>query len=622
MIKFLWADFETYWSKDYTLSRMTPPEYILDARFEALGCAFIEDDGASFWIDGPDLPAFFATVDWPNTVFITHNALFDACILAWRYHAAPLLWGDTLAMAQAYCFHETGSVSLASLAKHYGMPPKWDTAKQFKGYNLAQVKGYPELYAELVMYGCDDVEKCKFLWRRMLADGFPQTQLEVVDMQIRMATEPRFLADHQRLWDHLTNVLDRRDKLIARCGEDQTTLASSKKFAAVLEAYGVQPPMKVSKTTGKLTYAFAKTDREFTDLEQHEDEDVQALVAARLGVKSTLEESRTRRLISIAQLPWSNGYGAGSLPIPLRYSGAHTHRFSGDWGINAQNLPRFPNDEIRKCLIAPPGFQVVSCDLSQVEARITATLAGQDDLVDQFRNKQDVYSIFASSIYNKPVDKTTDKGRARTVGKHGILSLGYGASWRTFQGMVRAQSNRTIFLEDEECERIVKLYRSTYRDIKNYWRLCDDLLFTIADGKTQRCGPVVIENSTILLPSGHRLRYNDLKQVENEETGRSSWCYRHGKQIKYLYGAKLVENIVQSLAFVVIMEAAVRVKRIFKGQLSLSHQVHDELIYVVPTPVAEEVKEIVVREIAFPPLWLPGAPLAAEGAVGDSYGDC
>jgi DNA polymerase len=310
------------------------------------------------------------------------------------------------------------------------------------------------------------------------------------------------------------------------------------------------------------------------------------------------------------------------MPIPLRYSGAHTHRFSGDWKINAQNLPRFPNDALRKTFRAPTGMKVVSVDLSQVEARLTATLAGQDDLVEQFRNRQDVYSIFASRIYNKPVDKETDEGRARTVGKHGILSLGYGASWRTFQGMVRNMSNRTIFLEDEECQRVVRLYRSTYWHIGNFWRECDGVLMDLADGREKARPPVIIQGGTILLPTGHRLRYNDLQQVENEETGRMQWICRFGRQLKYLYGAKLVENIVQALAFCVIMQAAVRIKRLFREELKLAHQVHDELIYVVPERLAAEIGEIVVAEVAKPPLWLPEAPLAAEVAIGDSYGDC
>jgi hypothetical protein len=622
MTTFLWGDFETYFAKDYTLSKVTPAEYILDARFEALGCAFIEDDGPSFWIDGPDLPAFFAEFDWTDTVFISHNALFDACIMAWRYHVKPLMWGDTLAMARAVAYHKTGSVSLKALAEHYGLPPKWDTTNRFKGYGLAQVKQYPDLYNELVLYGCDDVEKCKFLWQRLLADGFPPAQLEVVDMQIRMCTEPKFVADPQLLWNHLTAVMTRKEELIASCGEDVTTLASSAKFAAVLEGLGIEPPMKISRTTGEPAYAFAKTDRAFTDLEEHEDPDVQALVAARLGVKSTLEESRTKRFIAISNLTWLNGERPGSVPIPLRYAGAHTGRFSGDWKVNAQNLPRYPNDALRRALRAPEGHEVVSCDLSQVEARLTATLAGQSDLIEQFRRGEDVYASFASRIYDKPIDKQTDDGIPRQLGKVAILSLGYGASWRTFQGMVRSQSNRTIFLDDDEAHRIVKLYRSTYRAIPWLWYECDNLIFALAEKERASLGPCVIVDGTILLPSGHRLHYDGLQQVPNEQTGRMSWMYKHGTQPKYLYGAKLVENCVQALAFVVIMEAAIRVKRLFRGSLKLAHQVHDELIYIVPAEIAEEVKTIVTAEIAKPPLWLPGAPIAAEGAKGESYGAC
>ena len=90
--------------------------------------------------------------------------------------------------------------------------------------------------------------------------------------------------------------------------------------------------MKISPRTGKQTFAFSKTDEGFKKLQEHPDEKVQNLVAARLGTKSTLEETRTQRFIDIGN--------RGSLPVPLKYYAAHTGRWGGSDNVNLQNIPR------------------------------------------------------------------------------------------------------------------------------------------------------------------------------------------------------------------------------------------------------------------------------------------
>ena len=137
-----------------------------------------------------------------------------------------------------------------------------------------------------------------------------------------------------------------------------------------------------TSATGKQIPAFAKTDQFMADLQEHPDPDVQALAAARLGLRSTIEETRSQRLLSIALLPWPNG--KKMLPVPLRYAAAHTHRLGGDWKINLQNLPSGrggAKTKLRKALRAGPGEKVIVIDLSQIECRITAWLVGEKGLV-------------------------------------------------------------------------------------------------------------------------------------------------------------------------------------------------------------------------------------------------
>lgn len=608
----LFFDFETLYTDEYSLKKMTPVEYILHPQFEALGCAFVAGK-TKRWVDGPDLPALFQAIDWGSTCAISHNALFDALILKLRYNVVPFMYGDTLSMAQNWLRHSTDRVSLAALSKHYGLPEKMDTLLRTKGVNFHALTQDPHLHQEVATYAMDDAEKCQTIYHRMLADGFPESQLDIIDMVIRMTTEAKFELDATLLAEHMADLKAKKEQLLvdAQLGDDPTNLGRNAAFAFMLYELGVNPvPTKPSPAKPDTQiYAFAKTDKEFTALLDHENPLVQALVAARLGHKSTLEETRTQHFINIANI-------TDRIPVPLKYSGAHTHRFSGDWKLNMQNLPN--GSKLRHALRAPAGMKVVSVDASQIEARIVATLAGQHDLVDAFKEGRDVYAEFAANIYHRKIDKARDK-RERDIGKVAVLSLGYGANWVAFQNMCRNKAG--IKLLDNEAVAIVSIYRNLYQYIKSMWNIADrTILLEISEGREALWGPMKLRKNAILLPSGNLLRYRDLQFAVNGE-GRGSWTYKRGNQTNHIYGAKLVENVTQALAFVHLMEVALRVKEITNGQMMPSHQVHDELIYVVPAALAEQVGELVRLEMSKSPAWLPELPLAAETNIGVTYGD-
>lgn len=607
----LFLDFETYWSDDFTLKQMTPVEYIMDPRFEALGCAFVKEDGSAGWVDGPHLEDFFRTVNWSNTLAISHNALFDMLILSMRYGVTPGMYGCTLSMARNHLAHKLKSLSLASVSGYYGMSEKMDTAQKFKGLSFSMIKAMPWLHEEMKQYGADDAQKCRALFRRMLLDErFPPQELHTIDWVVRMAANPKFIVDQTVLSEHLHEIQAKKQALLDQAYlEEPSSIMSDPQLAVKLMTLGVRPiPMKVSKRTGKKAWAFAKSDKEFTALLEHDSPMVQALVAARLGHKSTLEESRTERLLAI-------GRAAPALPVPLKYSGAHTHRFSGDWKINLQNLPR--GGELRRALRAPKGKVVIAVDASQIEARINAELAGETKLVEAFREGRDVYCEFAELIYHEPIDKYRHRIE-RFVGKTSILSLGYGSSWPVFQNMCRIQGD--VKLQDFEAAAIVKLYRDTYRKIvSNWYHANGTILPMIAHGGEYTWGPVKTEKYAIVLPDGNKLRYRDLRHELYEDTYQ--WQFMRGTMPQRIYGAKVVENVVQALAFIHIKEVAMRVKALTKGLLIPAHQVHDELIYVEELKVADMVLELVKQEMARSPLWMPDLPLAAEGEIGDTYYD-
>lgn len=331
-------DFESYYDQDYSLRKMTPVEYILDPRFELIGCAVKEGHGKSFWLTEPELITYLAGLP-EKVVLISHNALFDMSLLAWRYDYVPTLMVDTMGLARAWYGHKLRSVALSMVAAFLGVGAKGTTVHKVQGMGLAAIKA-AGFYEEYAQYSLNDADLCWQIYRKIVDEGFPANEIMVMDTVLRCAVKPKFVLNQTLLAEHLHATLEAKAALLAKCGVvTKADLMSNDKFADALRGLGVEPPRKISLTTGLETYAFAKTDYEFIDLEEHDNPDVQALVSARLGIKSTIEETRTVRLQAIANLTWRGSLAGhkGLLPVPLRYSGAHTHRLSGDWKLNCMH---------------------------------------------------------------------------------------------------------------------------------------------------------------------------------------------------------------------------------------------------------------------------------------------
>ena len=387
-------DFETYYDKDYSLSKMTTEAYVRSPDFEIIGVGIKVNDYPTDWYSGDNPGKFLKSLDYSKRAILCHNTAFDGAILSWHFGIRPRLWLDTLSMARPFHSMTVGG-SLAKLVTYYGLGKKGDEVVAALGKRKAD---FTE--ADLAQYGqycINDVNLTKQLFDKLKV-GFPSSELLAIDQTLRMYTEPMIELDVPLLEKHLEEVRTRKRTLMADLGHGmggeaavQEMLMSNEKFANYLKALGVEPPTKISAKTGKEAWAFAKTDKGMTDLLEHPDDRVQAAVSARLGVKSTLEETRTEALIGVA--------GRGRLPIMLNYYGAHTGRFSGGDKLNLQNLPSRGNTTIKRALKAPPGNVLIASDSSQIEARMVAYIAGQDDLVEAFRDKRDVYSEFATEVY-------------------------------------------------------------------------------------------------------------------------------------------------------------------------------------------------------------------------------
>ena len=385
---------------------------------------------------------------------------------------------------------------------------------------------------------------------------------------------------------------------------------SNQKFADLLVAVGVQPPTKISPTTGKETYAFAKSDEEFKALAEHDDDQVQALVAARLGTKSTLEETRTQRFIDIAK--------RGRLPVPVRYYAAHTGRWGGDDKINLQNLPsRGVNaKKLKSSIIAPEGHVIIDADSAQIEARVLAWLAGQQDLVESFAKGEDVYIKMASKIYGKPEDEVSKE--ERFVGKTTILGAGYG------MGAVKFQAQLKTFGTDmglDESRRVISIYRNANDKINQLWRNAQTMLTHLSRGDIFNFGregvlEVVPAATAIRLPSNLLMRYDDLAAEQTEKGYQYTYKTRRGRN--YIYGGKVVENVCQAIARCIIGYQMLEIAK----QYSVVLTVHDSIACCVPendVTVAQGFIEKCMRQI---PDWAEGLPIDCESGVGKSYGEC
>lgn len=632
-MRLLTLDYESLYSKEFTLTKLSPAEYILDPRMDVIGCGFKWGAEKSYWVWGPDLPAHFAGIDWSDVFALCHNGTFDHTISNYLYGVRPAMLGDTMAMARNWWAYQTpgARVSLAALAKHMNRAEKMSTLSRTIGKGYEAIRADPTLAYEMSVYGPDDCDICYEAFVQMLDEGFPRGQLPVIDRLIRMATEPQFVVNQDKLAEYHGKILAEKAELLAKIGmteDDRGALRSDEALALLLLAHGITPPRKISLVTGKENWAFAKSDEDFTDLLEHEDPMVQAIVAARLGVKTTIEETRTQRYINIGNLNWPPWIAPQSLPIPLKYSGAHTHRFSGDWKMNAQNLGR--DSDIKEGIEAPEGRLVVAADARQIEARALAGLARQvaeqrkrpfSDLIQQFAKDEDVYASFASQIFGKTITQI-DNPAERQIGKKGILSLGYGAAWPTFQNMVRVDSKGRDNIPDYLAVLTVETYRRAYPEVPDLWNAAADFLPFMAGCKEDdwaQLGPFWIGREVVVLPNGNRINYRGLHQEYSEEKQRWEWWYQFGDRRKKLYGAKLVENWIQAICFMLIIEADQRIAALTKGLLPLAHQVHDELIYVPLAHQAPAVLELAKREISVRPKWMPWLPLAASGGIGRSY---
>lgn len=617
-MKLVTLDLETYYDRDYSLSKITTEEYVRSHLFETIGIAIKVEDEDTVWYPQPEVEQALVSIDWSECAVLAQNTMFDGAILKWRYGINPAAWLDTMGMSRALFPHEK-SHSLKTQAERAGIGAKGDEVVNALGKRYKDFDDFS--LARYAAYCINDVELTHTLFKRYIGMGLPRIELRLIDLTLRMFIDPVLELDRELLKEHLQDVLAKKEALLSKLSaDDKSRLMSNPQLAEMLRERGVEPPMKISTRTKKETFAFAKTDEAFKALLEHDDLEVQAIVAARLGVKSTLEETRTQRFIDVSY--------RGSFPVPLRYYGAHSGRWSGEV-YNIQNLPsRTANaGKLKKAIKAAPGYIVIDSDSSQIEARTLAWLAGQDDLAEVFKKnneeilsgipkkefKYDPYKIMAAHIYGVPPDKINDV--QRFIGKTTVLGCGYGVGHAKMKLFLKTGAG--VDISEAEAKRIVDTYRKTYYRIPELWKSSDTALAMLAAGMpyvVDTKGIVRVEPSKgLTLPNGLHIQYPGLRQ---EAEGR--WMYdSRGKSVD-IYGGKSTENYTQAIARCVIAEQMLRISKRYKVVLT----VHDSVVVVAPESEREEAMRYVEECMWWRPSWASGLPLACEAGWGASYGDC
>lgn len=600
-------DMETFYGPKYSLSTMTTKEYVLDKRFKVHGCGvrwLHEDPKTTRWISGYDtVKAYFATIDWSQTAVLCQNANFDAFILMHIFGISPAFIHDTAAMGRMHEPHH--KCGLDEMAKRY--------LGREKGKDLIRTYGVVDLSEELdkVLGGyCHlDINLMCAIYDYLLP-FIPFDQQRMIDIAVRLHTEPKLQLDAERVTKFRDVERAEAERKIAESGLSKGELASNDKFTAYLQSLGLEVPMKPSPSVkDKMIPALAQSDLQFQDL-RDENPELQDLWDARQAAKSRLNETRAQRFID-AQMP------DGSIPMPLKVAGAHTFRFSGFDSMNVQNMPR--GGELRKSLRAPRGYLICVIDLSQIEPRTNAWLAGQDDKLDLFRSGADIYAAFGTKLYGRPIDRKVDITEGH-VAKTAELSLGYGAGHVKFARTLRSGAmGPKVPISDTEAVRTVQAWRTENFMISKLWGTCKEILYRMMDRNADPWvyGPLTVTRERVELPSGLKLHYPEL----DYEEGNFSYYVPKGKYRKKIYGAALDENFVQSLANVIISEALLRTQTYLKeidGSFVL--QVHDELVFLVPEQDAEAHGAELARLITTNPAWCPELPIACSApGIAEEY---
>ena len=638
---YLFIDYETFYSDEYSLRKkdMTYLKFIRHEFFKIQSAFIKRGDGEGVYLKtAGDIEEYLKQQleEYPDTIICAQQVFFDGGVIRYFHNLEFKYALDLPSMSRSIwpndMFH-----NLDAIAERL-----WpDDQSKRKSDDIAFTKGVynwsEEIHERNYLYNKQDTELLAEIVTHFVKNGFPIDVLVQHSIILMMYLKPRFKGDKALLEMHLRETIaDQEQKLSAaidyikkssnlrgaffvtteeRNKEKFKTqkaydeayrsvfgmppmktkkdlrlmLSSNDKFAMVLQkGFGIDPPMKPSPSKpDEFTYAFGKNDVEFQQL-MAAHRDLKVIWEGRMVSKSNQERTRTETFLEYMDLC------DGFIPVPLRPSAAHTHRLGGTEAINMQNLGR--NSPLRHALTGGGTHAVNATDSSNIESRMSAVFCGHTEKVELFINNGDPYNDMATTIYGYEVDrksKTVDHKMQGAVGKATDLGCGY----QMGEGRFRSYLNSgplgmpPIYLEDlpefanmaNPYKYIIDVYREKNWPIKDMWwklqNMLSEMQYHYCDEEVG--GFVRITHECIWLPSGLRLHYPDLHRT------KEGTMYRNPDGWNFIFGGKMLENIIQALSAVIILRQMVWVAAYLEivytwEQAAPALQVHDEIVSVFP----------------------------------------
>jgi len=651
----LLLDFETYFDSEYHLGKgkkaLSIVEYVTDGRFRFTGLGVQFNDNESRFISGPYVPYMIRRLQEKfgkalhNCTLVAKNNKFDCLILVEKFNIFPPYTIDIEDLSRYY--DSRMSQKLNDLCKLFKLPAKGDT-KQFKGLYWETMT--PEQRQAMKEYCLGDIKNEKSLLEILLSmvDN-PGVELDLARHTLNLYLRPILNLDIEQA----TQIAADMDKVLSedlakvpwvlkyrtKAKSNIPKIMRAKKiFPQILKDVlpeGEIVPMKQGKN--EMIPATAQNDVAFQYLLAHEDEKVRLLCRAKAACSSwPLHQSKVRRMIT--QPACSNGL----IRMPLKYYGAHTGRWSGTGGWNPMNLggkgrgrPIHPLiAQVRGTLVAPDGYTLVIVDSAQIEARELAWVAHQDDLLKGFADGEDIYSVFATELFQAKVwkpteeEKKTPEGQTadirRGFGKDAILGCGYGMGANTFFDRCRQNDTLRPLFDVEKYDwdfinRLIKIYRSKYANIPAFWTEIEKCFRWPTKYSKERTTYKITETAELVfyrkgsttkmqLPSGRVMNYRFATVSPKDDSIK----YLHG----HLWGGSITENLIQAMCRCLLgywwlaCEAA---------GIKIVLQSYDELVGCVPKETAKKDLQTMIDIMCSGPEWSQGLPLAAEGMISERY---
>lgn len=644
-MKTLGIDIETYSS--YDLKTCGVYRYVEAPDWAILLFAYAVDGGPVQCVDlasGESLPDDVrAALTDPAVVKTAYNATFERVNLG-KYlgqQLDPAQWRCTMVRAArlglplplGQCgevLHlEAGKMKEgAALIRYFSVPGKngrhypadaperWAT---FKAYNIRDVEVEQAILAKV---------------RRLEVPAFDDL-LYVADQEINdrgVLIDRQLVANAERFDTEYKALLARQAKTLTGL-DNPNSPAQLKRY--LLETTGSEVETLNKKTLADLKDQLAEYP------------DAQELIELRQDMAKTSSKKYTAMLKCVC----NDGRIHGLLQF---YGAARTGRWAGRL-VQVQNLPQnhltsldyarslvkrgdleeftdnYSNpthvlsELIRTAFVASPGHVFHVCDFSAIEARVIAWLAGENWVLDVFKEGGDIYCQTASRMFGVPVEKHGQNSELRQKGKIAVLALGYGGGVSALEAMGGARLGLT---EDEEKE-IVQLWRKSNQNITQLWQTLEAAAVkAIQTGESVRVNRGIVVGRqwgmlTITLPSGRTLCYprvsigierndgwrGDHEIIEYEGTNQTT--KKWGK-IR-TYGGKLTENVVQAIARDILGVVILRAR---EAGLPVVFHIHDEIVVeAAPGQTLESVEALFSKPID----WCRDLPLKGAGYTTPYY---